>query len=97
MKEWIQIPIIKVVLGYLSIFFFGIFPILISVISGFIGNCLGCNINEAGTDNCIRFGIPFGKILNPLAVVGWFFLITLPIAGILFLIWSFMSYKILTK
>lgn len=97
MTELIQIPIIKVTLGYIIIILFAIFPILISITVNCFGNCLGCNINEAGTDDCVRFGIPFGKILNPLVVIGWLFLITIPIAFILSLIWSFLSYKILTQ
>lgn len=97
MINYVESPIVKVILGYALIAFFAVLPILISIIAGLIGNCLGCNINEAGTDECIRFGIPFGKILNPLAVVGWFSLITLPIAAIAFIVWSYMSYQILTK
>jgi len=57
-------------------------PILISTLAGFIGYCMGCHINEAGTDNCIRAGITFGNVLNPLGALFWLSIITIPLDAI---------------
>lgn len=76
-------------LGFVLIGMLSLSPILVSLFAGFIGECLRCNINEAGTDDCIRFGIPFGSILNPLCVMGWFFLITIPLGIMAFVAWTF--------
>jgi hypothetical protein len=50
--------------------------------AAFIGYCLGCNINEAGTDKCIRLGMPFGEVLNSLGSLFWLFIITVPLGVI---------------
>lgn len=61
-------------------------PILLAMLAGAIGHSMGCNINEGGTDECIRLGIPFGLVLNALAVFGWLFMFTIPL-GIIAFIW----------
>jgi hypothetical protein len=70
---------------------FALLPILFAVLAGFIGKCMGCSINEAGTDECIRHGIHFGSILNAMAVGGWLFLLTIPAGTIAFIIWTIMG------
>lgn len=84
-------------LGFVLIGMLSLSPILVSLFAGFIGECLGCNINEAGTDDCIRFGIPFGSILNPLYVMGWFMLITIPLGIVAFFAWLFYCFIILVR
>ena len=85
-------PTFKVViLGYLLIVFFALLPILLAILAGFIGNCMGCNINEGGTDECIRNGIHFGSILNIMAAGAWFFLLTIPAGIIAFIVWTIMG------
>ena len=81
--------------GYFVITILALSPIIISVIAGGLGNCLGCNINEAGTDDCIRWGIPFGNILNPLGVIGWFALLTIPVGVLAFVAWTIYCVVIL--
>jgi len=84
------VPIFTVIIGtflrmlwiifiYTALFFLGFGPVLISILAFSIGKRLGCNINEAGTDPCIRNGRDWGKILNPMAVVGWLSVVTLPL------------------
>jgi len=68
----------------ITIYTFG--PLIVSMLAGLFGACLGCNINEAGTDKCIRLGIPFGNFLNFFGVVGWLSIITLPTGIIPFFI-----------
>jgi hypothetical protein len=63
-------------LYHLYIIAFVVSPILVSMLAGLIGACMGCSINEGGTDACVRLGIPFGAILNPLGSLFWFSIIT---------------------
>lgn len=49
------------------------------MIAGFIGKCMSCNINEAGTDACVRLGIPFGNVLNTAFTMFWLCIITVPL------------------
>ena len=72
----------KAPLYHLYIILAALLPILVSMLAGFIGYCMGCSINEAGTDDCVRIGVPFGTILNPLGVLGWLGIITIPLGVI---------------
>ena len=74
-----EINVKTVLLYHLYIAIAAMLPLLISMLAGFVGNCLSCNINEGGTDQCIRSGIAFGTALNPLAVLGWLSIITIPL------------------
>jgi len=76
------VSIKKVLLYHLYILIIALSPILISMLAGFIGYCLGCQINEAGTDDCVRAGIAFGKIFNPIGSLFWLSIITIPFGGI---------------
>jgi len=69
----------KAPIYHLYIIALALLPVLISMLAGFIGYCMRCNINEAGTDQCVRIGIPFGAVLNPLGVLGWLCIITIPL------------------
>jgi hypothetical protein len=64
---------------HLYIILLALAPLLISIAAGFVGKCMGCNINEAGTDACVRLGIPFGQALNPLGSMFWLCFITVPL------------------
>ena len=80
--------VLKYVLALLALVLLAIGPVLVSVSAGWVGELLGCNINEGGTDECVRYGIPFGSVLNPLGVVGWLSLLTIPAAGLLAIPWA---------
>jgi hypothetical protein len=77
-----EIKVKKVLLYHLYIALLALLPFFIAMLAGFIGKCLSCNINEAGTDQCIRAGIAFGNVLNPLVVIGWLLVLTLPLGVI---------------
>lgn len=49
-----------------------------------IGEMLGCNINEGGTDPCYINGIGWGNILSATFSLGWLMLMTMPSGIILF-------------
>jgi len=75
-----RVPLICVV--------FALSPFLISLPGGIFGLLLGYNLNEGGTDACIRFGIPFGDILYPSSVIPWFSLLTIPAGFGALALWS---------
>src|ERR1700748_2859639 len=86
------IPTAKIIIiGYLLIAFFAFLPIILALLAGSIGNCMGCNINEGGTDQCVKMGIHFGVLLNTMAAGGWLFLLTIPIGCIAIVIWTIMG------
>jgi hypothetical protein len=64
---------------------FGIFPLLVTLISGAIASLFGCQLNEA-TCICVILGLNIGPLLGSMGVVGWFSFYTIPLAlgGILF-------------
>lgn len=72
-----EIKVKKVLLYHLYIALLALLPFVVAMLAGFIGKCFNCNINEAGTDQCVRAGIAFGKVLNPLAVTGWLLVLTI--------------------
>jgi hypothetical protein len=66
---------------------FGISPLLSALAAGSIGNALGCVVNEGGASRCIFGGHDIGDILADMFVLGWLMFLTLPMAGIAFLVW----------
>ncbi|MDB4901620.1 MAG: hypothetical protein JWQ63_901 [Mucilaginibacter sp.] len=77
--------------GYLFILFFTISPFLGAFLANVIGNSLGCDINEGGTDECIRIGVPFGEVLNGMVAAGWLFFLTIPLGAIFLIILTFVA------
>ncbi|WP_020568010.1 hypothetical protein [Neolewinella persica] len=71
---------IHITFTYLLILLFALFPVFLVGIAEVTGKWLGCNINEGGTDPCIRFGFNFGRVLNGMMVMGWLVLLTGPLA-----------------
>ena len=87
---------------YVPFVYFGIVllacsPVIIAMSAGFFGSCLGCNINEARTDNCILLGIPFGSALNIMGAFFWFALITIPVGIIAIIAWTIYCILILVR
>lgn len=69
----------------------GLLPIAVAVTAGLFGALLGCRLDESGTDPCVRAGIPFGSMLYPFGVAGWFALLTLPAGTVAAFIWAGFS------
>ena len=77
-----------IIFVYVKIVLLACSPIIVAMLAGFIGSCLGCNINEAGTDYCFRLGIPFGIILSVFGSAGWAAMVTLPAGVIALVVWT---------
>ncbi|MCR8557984.1 hypothetical protein KXD93_10040 [Mucilaginibacter sp. BJC16-A38] len=71
---------------YLAVLIFTVSPIILSTIGSLIGNSLGCNINEAGTDTCVRYGIQLGETLSTLFTCFWLLFFTVPFGFIALLV-----------
>lgn len=52
-----------------------------------IGGFFGCNVNEAGTNPCVVGGVDLGITLATMFTMGWFGLMTLPVAALLVVVW----------
>jgi|HubBroStandDraft_5_1064220.scaffolds.fasta_scaffold50388_2 hypothetical protein len=66
---------------------FGLAPLLVAVAASSIGNTLGCTVNEGGASSCLFMGHDIGETLADMFVFGWLMFVTLPAAGIAFLLW----------
>ncbi|WP_147929626.1 hypothetical protein [Neolewinella aurantiaca] len=66
---------------YAVLFLIGAGPALVAMLGFLLGNLLGCNINEAGTDPCVRNGVEWGETLSSMVVFGWLTIVTFPLAA----------------
>ena len=76
---------------YLVVVLLTLLPLLLSALASAIGNGLGCNINEGGTDECVRWGIHFGALLNVMFTSFWLALLTVPAGIIALLVLTFAA------
>jgi hypothetical protein len=63
---------------YAGVIAFALFPLILAVLSSFISELRGCQVNEAGTGNC-------GLSLDVMFTAGWFALLTIPLGIIAFI------------
>jgi uncharacterized membrane protein YhaH (DUF805 family) len=73
------------VLYLLVLFVIGLAPILSVMTASVIANWAGCELHEGFANPCIIGGTEYGELLYSMAVVGWFALITLPLAALSFI------------
>lgn len=83
----------KIPAGYLLFALIGVLPLLIAMSAGYIGELLGCTVNEAGTHPCKVFGVDIGTLLSILFIFFWLSLITLPLGALLILFWTVRSVR----
>lgn len=83
--------------GYFVIVLIAVLPVISALLASFLGWCLGCNVNEAGISDCIRFGINLGEMLSTMFIMGWTTLLSIPLAIILLIVWSIYMNKKLKK
>jgi hypothetical protein len=77
--------------SYLFVIFVTVSPLLFAWLAGIIGDSMGCNINEGGTDECVRIGIHFGWILNQMVAGVWSLLLSVPIGLIIVVILTIVA------
>ena len=78
----------RIFLGYLGIAIFAFSPIIITLLAAFFGLCLGCELNAAGSDPCIRLGIPFGEYLYGFIMMHFLAMVTIPAGMAAAIIWT---------
>ena len=62
----------------------GMFPIACVVVAGLIAHRLGCRVDEGSVHACQAGGVDLGPILYQLGVMGWFALVTIPMAFLMY-------------
>ena len=77
--------------AYLAVLVFAICPFLSAWLASAIGDGMGCNINQGGTDACVRIGVPFGVALNSMVAGVWLFFLTIPVGAILLIILTIVT------
>lgn len=71
----------KPLLGLIFSLLFAILPIAISIGAGTFAEANGCVLNEGGATQCVLLGIDWGGTLYTLGVLGWFFIVSMPIGA----------------
>ena len=69
------------------ILLFGALPLLTLVSAVLFASTLGCQLDEGSIHPCMVLGLDFGGILYPMAVGGWFLMLTIPLAGLALIVW----------
>jgi len=92
-----NLPILKITFGYIVIALITLGPLLIALLSGVIGNFLGCTVSEVGPQECIALGIDIGWLLYAMGAIGWLFLVTVPLGVLLTVIWTTMFIVMLIR
>ena len=62
-------------------------PLAGILVTAFVAKQLGCQVDEGSVHPCYLFGISIGDALYSMGVMGWFMLLTLPLAAIIVLAW----------
>lgn len=68
--------------AYVGVGLFGIAPLLAAVGAAWLGDRLGCRVDEAAVHPCPVAGVDLGGALNALQGFGWLSLVTLPASGL---------------
>ena len=79
-------------LGFLAltlvlILLFAASPLISVALSMAVASGLGCVLNEGDAHPCPFLGIDLGYALYDLFVMGWFFLVTIPVGAVLLIGW----------
>ena len=78
----------RATIGYLVIILFTASPMLSAAIAGSIASSHGCALNEGDVHPCIIGGTDYGGFLYNLLVFGWFFMGSIPLGIVGFIVWT---------
>ena len=73
----------RVVVAYVGVVLFAVAPILVAIGSGSVAHAFGCQVDEGSVHPCFVAGLNLGPLFYDLGVLGWLFLVTLPLGAIL--------------
>lgn len=83
-------------LGYLIIAGIGFAPILGIVFAALTSAALGCTLNINHPNDCLIWEVNIGPFLHSLTKVGELAMICVPLAAILFIIWT-VTFRVLKR
>ncbi|WP_374951848.1 hypothetical protein [Mucilaginibacter sp.] len=76
---------------YLIVILGGLIPLIFACLAGYIADINGCILNEAGVNPCQVGGVDIGDLLSMMFVSGWFMLITVPGALLVFVVLTYYT------
>jgi hypothetical protein len=62
-------------------------PIISTAIAGSVATAHGCDLDEGSIHPCLINGVDYGETLYSMGVLGWFMLVSIPIAAALFVVY----------
>jgi hypothetical protein len=78
-----------IILTVLTVIAFG--PIVSALGAGAIAQSHGCILNEGDVHPCIVMGVDIGGQLHGMGVMGWLFLMTMPLAAVAIIGWIVLA------
>ena len=76
-----------VVATLVGIVLIGAAPMIPVGIASLIAKWNGCTLSEGAPSTCLVWGFDWGSFINEMGVLGWFGLVSLPLAIALFVVW----------
>lgn len=92
-----KLPILKILLGYIIITLITLGPLLITLLGGAAASLFGCTISEVGPQECLVLSVDIGWLFYAMGVIGWLFIITVPLGVLLFFLWTVMTVFMMTR
>ena len=92
-----KLPILKILLGYIIIALITLGPLLITLLGGAAASLFGCTISEVGPQECLVLSVDIGWLFYAMGVIGWLFIITVPLGVLLFVLWTVMTVFMMTR
>ncbi|MEO5805373.1 hypothetical protein [Devosia sp.] len=74
--------------SFAAIVLLGIWPLLSVLVTSSLAEAHGCLVDEGSVHPCIIMGSDWGEALYAMGVMGWFMLLTFPLAAGLSMIWA---------
>lgn len=90
---WMRYALLALIVA--SLIAFG--PLLATLSAGLVAQSHGCALDEGSVHPCIVLGMDIGELLYGLAVVGWLFLLTLPLAVAVVAGWIALAIVVLLR
>ncbi len=79
----------------LLILLFGAAPLLSALSAGALAHAFDCRLDEGSVHSCMAFGLDLGDMLYTMFVLGWFGMMTLPLAAAALVVWAAVALVLL--
>jgi hypothetical protein len=63
-------------------------PLVLALTAGWLGESLGCRVDEGSVHPCRLVGLEIGDLLHQVGTLGWLALVTLPLGLVGLVIWT---------